>query len=464
MVPLIPYKFPKTPGAYIVGGSVRDLLLNRKPTDYDIAVQSEPEKYAQQVASRTSGRLVEIGKAGLKIIRVISNNNVFDISAIKGQSIEEDLNRRDFTINAMAYEIASGRLIDNLNGRRDLKAKTIRMVSETAFLKDPLRLIRAFRIGACLDFIIENRTKAAIGRHASLIRQTAGERIRDELFKMFQNANCSLFLRQMAAAKLLFEIFPEFAILGSKESIKGQPVDAFEASLNAFENLEKILKNIETYIPQSVLPNFGGLNETRAILLKFVALLHDIGKPTKPFSDKKLDLKAYGHEEKKSAAISVEIFKKLRFSNRHVDYIHAITQNQTEPMALFRSFQNKTLAPIDVTRFFIKCRDLIPDLLFHALARMQANKNGTAFKYPVFTDFIRSLMKTYFSVFKPRAAMPRLITGHDLIEAFGLQPSPQFKSILEFVEEKRLSQENLTRSEAIELVNTFLKNNPRQFA
>ncbi len=119
MIQINPNIIPKTKGAYIVGGSVRDLFLDLSPNDYDIAVSGNPEQFAKNITSKISGRIVRMGKpesASGGIIRVVSDDKIFDISSINDVSIEEDLNKRDFTINAIAYSLSSGRIIDPLGG------------------------------------------------------------------------------------------------------------------------------------------------------------------------------------------------------------------------------------------------------------------------------------------------------------------------------------------------------------
>lgn len=162
--------FPKTKGAYIIGGSIRDLLLGRTPADYDVAVLGNPEKFANHVALQTNGHLVEMGKPGQMIIRVVAENHIVDISPVNGLTIEDDLNQRDFTINAMAYDLSTGKIIDVLGGLQDLEKKKVKMVSKQIFKKDPIRLLRAFRMGACLGFDIEPQTSSAIAREATIIQ------------------------------------------------------------------------------------------------------------------------------------------------------------------------------------------------------------------------------------------------------------------------------------------------------
>ncbi|MBW2589648.1 MAG: CCA tRNA nucleotidyltransferase, partial [Deltaproteobacteria bacterium] len=142
---------PYVKDAYLVGGSVRDLLLGKSPSDYDIAVIENPKKFAEKIAEKTSGRIVEMGKPGQMIFRVVSKNNIFDISSISGSFIDDDLFDRDFTINALAFDLSSGKIIDCMNSLQDIADRNIRMVSKAVFQKDPIRLIRAYRIGAAFD-------------------------------------------------------------------------------------------------------------------------------------------------------------------------------------------------------------------------------------------------------------------------------------------------------------------------
>jgi len=214
-----PNIFPKTEGAYIVGGSLRDLFLDQSPSDFDIAVLGDAEQFAREIALNTHGHMVELGKHDQRIIRIVSDDKIYDISPVTGTSIEKDLEKRDFTINAMAYNLYSGKVTDNFGGMDDLFNKKIRMVSKGVFRNDPVRLLRAFRIGASMNFEIDPQTESIIGQDAGLIRNSAGERIRTELFKMFQIPRSHHYLCIMADTGLLFEIFPE---LGTQLYVVGE--------------------------------------------------------------------------------------------------------------------------------------------------------------------------------------------------------------------------------------------------
>ena len=155
MLPFDTNIFPLKTGVFLVGGSVRDLMAGRVPYDYDLAVRQDPADFASGLATAIGGRIVALGKQGQKMLRVVTRERIFDIMPVNGPSIESDLRLRDFTINAMAVEVASGSLIDPLGGQKDLAAKTVRMVSPEVFQQDPVRLVRAYRMAAIFNFSID---------------------------------------------------------------------------------------------------------------------------------------------------------------------------------------------------------------------------------------------------------------------------------------------------------------------
>jgi tRNA nucleotidyltransferase/poly(A) polymerase len=449
--------FPKVQGAYIVGGSIRDLLLGKSPIDYDIAVMEDPKKYAQQLATNISGHLVELGKPDQTLIRVVSESHHVDISRINGASIEEDLHNRDFTINAMAYELSSGKLIDCFGSQRDLANKIIRLVSHNAFENDPVRLLRAYRIGACLNFAIAPKTLSEIQRHADLIRNSASERIREELLKMLGTSISHRFLSQMAESKLLFKIFPELLNLKKCRFYDSRQPNAFAHTLDAYGHLENMLTDLNQFLPKSLTPHYQHLDDTLNILLKCCILFHDIGRPRIDAPDKNGTHRFYGHE-KKSADMAKGICQRYKYSARHTNYIHFIVQHHAQPYSLFAADQNKTLAPKDLTRFFMECTDRTPDLMLHAIGEMKSKSGSCTTESQAFLDFAAHILQDDFTVFKSKASTPPLINGHDLIQAFGLKPSPLFKAILHFIEEERLSGKKMTRADALRLAKKYLKN------
>ena len=448
--------FPETPGAFIVGGSIRDLLYGRAPVDYDVAVLGDPVKFARQIERRTNGRLVELGKTGQMIIRIVSEKHIIDVSSIKEASIEQDLRARDFSINAMAYDLASNRLIDPLGAQRDLKNKTIRMVSNDVFKRDPVRLLRAYRIAAEFEFEIESQTKATIQKHASLIQQSAGERVRAEFFKMLQCAGFHPYLRQMADSTLLFAFLPELAALKNCRQNQHHQFNVFEHTLHAFYHLEGLLGPNQKLLIADGLPAARRIDETNIPLLKFSILLHDVAKPAVQTMNRDGKRHFYGHE-RRSAQMAEMICQRLKCSNRDTDKIRFLVRHHVRPRFLFTAIHEQKAGPRAVTRFFMKCAEYMPELLIIAAADTLGKEAQPGEGCTAFAAFLNQLMNDFENNFKPRASNPRLINGHDLTAEFGLEPSPLFKQILARVEEERLSRSDMTRQEAFNLVRELIR-------
>jgi len=447
--------FSRIKGAYIIGGSIRDLLLDRIPTDYDIAVTGSPKKSAEEIAKNISGRVVEMGKPGQMIFRVISNDNIIDIKSLNGSFIEDNLKKRDFTINAMAYDLSSGEIIDCLGGLEDLADKKVRMVSEDVFKKDPIRLIRAYRIAACLNFRIESQTASVISAYASLIQNSAGERLWGEIFKLLGTSKSYLYLSQMDDAGLLTAIFPDLDRLKECRQNNHHTYDVFEHTMKAYSHLETILNDPAKILPDTSVQIRQYLDEEKAVLLKYAILLHDIGKPRAKTIDSRGKIHFYGHP-RKGADLAQKISQKLKFSNRENRFVDFIIRNHLNPLFLFTARRKKALTHKGVTRFFIKCGDNTPALLLHTLGDTLAKRHTTDQADQAFICFVRDLIRTFFYEFKCKIKEPPLITGRDLMHEFGLIPSPLFKTILNLVQEEKLTGTIKSRSEALAWVRDYL--------
>ena len=456
-IPIDTTIFPQLKGVYIVGGSIRDLMCGRTPIDYDLAVQPDAEMFARRLASRTSGHIVEMGRPGQKMQRVVTKDHFFDILPINGEAIEEDLRQRDFTINAMAVEVASGSLIDQLGGKQDLSKKKIRMVAGDVFCKDPVRLIRAYRLAAAFNFNIDEHTQAAITRDADLIRQSAAERIREEFFKILQCEKSHGYLSRMAQCGLLFSVFPELKELKNYRSSGNDAGDLFEQTLNSYFYLEKLLDPADSIHVATDPQFYRASNTSRTTLIKWAVLFHDIGRPVAPRSVSAGKSVHYCAHAAISAVIAKKICHRLRFSSRQASTIESIIRHHSQPFYLFKVAQKKASIQKAFIRFFMRCGDITPDILVHALAVFRGRRSTGHPEIQKFSDFVSELMQTYTSVLRPRSSLPSPINGDVLIAEFGLAPSPLFQRILRLVEEERLARDVLTRSEAIKLVESLLK-------
>lgn len=450
ILPIDTKVFPRKTGVFIVGGSIRDLFCGRTPVDFDLAVADDPAGFARSLAARTTGHLVEFGRRGHTIRRIVAANYNFDIMPLNGVSIEEDLLRRDFTINALALEVSSGSLIDPAGGRRDLAAKKIRMVRRDVFRNDAVRLVRAYRMAAAMDFTIEKDTCAAICRDADYIRKSAPERIREELFKIFELADSRVQLAGMAHSGLLFSLIPELLPLKT-----GRPEDAFEQILEAYGHLEKLLYSRGRQPPKPLKRFLNEVHTARAIGLKWAVLLQSVGQ-----ASARAETAAEPHhsaaQAARSAVIARRICLRLRFSRRQSDSVEFLIRHHVKPYLWFRAGGQKIPDHRAFVRLFMKCEERTPDILMQALAGFMARQDVQAACVKRFAEFVSAGLDCYYSTLRPRAATPPPIDGHDLIEYFGLKPSPVFKQILAAIAEEHLARRNLTRDQALALVEKFM--------
>jgi poly(A) polymerase len=447
---------PRLKGTYIIGGSVRDLLLGRTPTDYDIAVTGNPEQFAKKLIAKSNGHLVRLGKPGQMIVRVISDDIIFDITSLNGTSIEENLNQRDFSINAIAYDLYSVKIIDCLGGLQDLANKKIRMISKEIFKKDPVRLIRAYRIGACLNFEIEAKTATAIKSNAKLLKNTAGERIRVELFTMLGTSTSYLYLSQMATSGLLTATFPDLDRLKGCFQNHHHHFDVFEHTMRAYGHLETLLNDPGKILPDTSAKIHQYIHKNKPALIKCAILLHDIGKPLMKTLDSSGKCHFYGHA-RKSADMAQKISQRLRFSNHERQFIDGMIRNHMKPLSLFTAFEKKTLTQKGITRFYKKCGGYVPALLLAAIADTKAKQNTLNDKNKAFKSFLKKMIFDFFYHYQPLKDELPLITGRDLIHVFGLTPSPLFRKILDLVDDAKLTKTITNRSEALELIKDVLR-------
>ena len=194
---------------YLVGGSVRDFYLGKKNlVDRDIAIKNA-EAFAQKIAKKLDATFITLDSEN-KIYRVVLKDkiNYLDISELQGESIEEDLKRRDFTINAIAYDLKENKIIDITGGLKDLENHILRQISNKNFEEDPLRILRAFRFLAVTGFDMGAELSNGLKKYMPLAMQPAKERINYEIMKLFGGNYTSKTLLKMDEFGLLEQIFP----------------------------------------------------------------------------------------------------------------------------------------------------------------------------------------------------------------------------------------------------------------
>jgi len=418
---------------YIVGGAVRDILMGKKITDWDFATNATPDEILQIFPQAFYNN--KFGTIG-----IVTDLGIFEITTFRkegeyrdfrhpekvtwGTTIEEDLKRRDFTINAMALKVViKGEglgtrkrktdyfltLIDPFDGQKDLQAKLIKSVGDPnqRFLEDALRLLRAIRIATELGFLIEPNTFTAVQKNASLIKNISGERIRNELFKILASdhpADGFLLLRN---AGLLAEILPELeTCFGIEQASPGR-----HHIYDVGTHLLKSLENCPSKDP----------------LVRFATLLHDIGKPRVQGRDSKGAITFYNHE-----VVGAEMTRAL--ANR----LHLSSQQREKLVTLVRWHQftvDESTTPAAVRRFIRRVgvaniKDMIDLRIGDRLGG--GLKEATSWRL---RRFIRMIDEELHPPFK---VTDLAISGHDVMKELGIGPGPKVGQILNILFEEVL--------------------------
>lgn len=299
--------------AYIAGGAVRDMLMDKTPHDYDIATSARP-KEVKSLFKRTIDTGIKHGT-----VTIVENKNSYEVTTFRHdgeyadgrhpqsvtfvEDVREDCARRDFTINAMMYNPWSG-ILDYFGGQDDIERGLIRCVGdpETRFKEDALRMLRAVRFSAVLSFKIEDATWKAIKKCAVLIKKVSGERILEELNKILLSENPD-YIRKLHECGLLRYIMPEL------ERCFGEPQ---KNKYHVYDVGEHIMQTVK-YTPKD-------------IVLRWAALMHDIGKPCCSSTDQNGLIHFYGHH-RESGRIAVDLLHRLRMDNDTIRDIAVLVEN-----------------------------------------------------------------------------------------------------------------------------------------
>jgi poly(A) polymerase len=409
--------------SYFAGGCVRDMLLGKPPQDFDVTTNARPEDIRALFA-----HTVPIG-AQFGVMLVLIDGQSFEVatfrhdgayldgrrpSEVRYGSLEEDILRRDFTINGMIYDPVEDRLIDRVGGRADLEARIIRAIGDPRrrFEEDRLRMVRAIRFAAGLDFTIEENTFAAIREMAMTITDISWERIGDELTRILTEGGARKGFELLDSAELLKILLPEIAAMkGVEQSRDYHPEgDVFTHTMLTLSHL-------------------GSATET----LAFGCLLHDVGKPVCIRRDGGR-LTFYGHTET-GAGMAVEILKRLKRSRASWERVAYLVRNH------LRHTQAPAMRLSTLKRFLGEPG--IDELL--ELTRIDAlSSNGDL-------QYYRFCVEKAAELKREEIHPEPLLRGRDLIE-MGFVPGPIFHDILAQVEEAQLGGDLSSREEALEWV------------
>jgi tRNA nucleotidyltransferase/poly(A) polymerase len=444
------------PGAYLVGGSVRDLIRGLTPVDYDIAVPYDPRLFAEEIAKRNGGRVVLLGKDRFAVYRVSSAQWNIDITTYKGRDIRQDLLARDFTINALACSLSGDRIVDVTSGLADLQHGVVRMISPEAFQDDPARLVRAFRMAAVFNFRIEPETIKAIGIHAGLLGQTAGERVWAEFTRILACPDIHRHLRMMAETKVLSTTLPELA--DHQENPLGchHISDELNYRLQAVHTLERLLGEPEAFLPRGPVRFIESLGKESHALLKMSLLIRDIGKLACRRENGGGRAHFHGHAAR-GAELVQSIGRRLKMPNRQREWIANLVRRHQRPYFLYLANRsNENLPPKAVGRFFRQCGKQTPQLLIQAMAETLCKASPSVPDTQEFIGFLSNILSTYCEK-NLAQGLPPILNGKDLIDRFELHPSPLLGTLLRRLEELHLAGAITNRQQAFEWVAQHLK-------
>ncbi len=438
---------------YLVGGFLRDLIIGyKKPyLDLDFALKNNAIDFGRQIADvihadffildKTHGCCRVVYKDKNKII-------TFDFVDFKGKNIKEDLFKRDFTINSLAIKlpIDENEILDYFGGQKDIKNKIVKVIDNSAFDEDPLRILRAFSISAIFEFKISSHTIKLIEKEKNKLKSIAPERIRDEFFKIFDVENTSRYIESLDKTNILELIIPQVIDMHNVKQGGFHHLDVWEHSLETLRQLEQLLiqlennKDINFYLDEVITPN-----RKRKQILKLAALLHDSGKP-EAFKIKAEKTMFYGHE-RIGKKISDLVSKNLKLSFKEKKALNIIILWHLRPGSLADA---KILTKRAEYRFFRDTTNEAINVLLLSIADSRATRGLLAVleKRKKHEKIAFSLIDKYFKISKQKP-IERLINGNDLIKKLKLTPGPIFSKILHTVLEAQVERKIKTKKDAL---------------
>ena len=475
IIKLQDYFSGKNVPAYLVGGYLRDSLLSLSPQrDIDIALSADSQAVGRDLALALGGSFVPLSP-DRGIARVVVEDSgggpwKIDLATLPG-SIEEDLARRDFTIDALALPLSAwacasaGELvIDPFNGREDLLHKIVRAVSLHVFRDDPGRLLRSVRLAAALRFRLEPQTARQVAVDASRISRVAPERVRDEFLAILALDGAKGSLEVLDRLDLLCRVVPELAEAKGVEQPRVHYWDVWGHLMHSVESAEGITKGhqhspIYTLVYWTAETDAHFAQEatdghSRRTLLKLAALFHDIAKPRTKQVDQTGRTRFPEHSEV-GAVVTAQRLAQLRIGSRGVAMVSKMVEHHLRPGHMMQGVEQPTQRAI--YRYFRDLKDVAIDTLYLCQADYLAAK-GPEIDPEAWASHARMITHVLLVGSQPQVSgqIHRLINGNELMQHFNLDPGPGIGLMLERVEEARAAGEIATREEALALAAEFL--------
>ncbi|MDD5432694.1 MAG: HD domain-containing protein [Candidatus Omnitrophica bacterium] len=452
---------------FLVGGFLRDSLigLKKKNPDFDFCLKENAISFGKKLSLKLKCGFFVLDKEH-GACRLVKNTKdkvyTFDFTDFRGRDLEDDLIHRDFTCNALALALESvfesgdlkPFLIDPTEGIKDLRKKIIRLAGKEAFVEDPLRILRAFSFSAQLGFKIHPEVLKSARNSRKLLEKVSGERIRDELFKVFDSNDAYKHFALIDKLNILEVIFPEIKKMRGIGKGAYHHLDVWDHTMEALKQLEMLYSQFEkNELIRGFLDEVIAGPRKRRSLLKFGVLLHDIGKP-KALRHKQGKIIFHGHE-RIGLDFTKEIVQRLKLSNDELNSLKTMVlwhlrpgylgdQEELTPRAKFRYFRDTGKEALSVLLLSIADQRATRGPLTTNASRVQHEKTCLG------------LIKEYFRKQKQKKFV-RLINGDDLISRFKLAPSPLFGKVLKEVEELQAIGKIRSKQEAFAQAGRIIK-------
>ena len=473
---------------YLVGGAVRDIFLRRTAPDLDFAVPSNGIRLARKVADALGADYMTLDDqrdTGRVIVSDEGKRTYLDFAGYRsgqGMGLEADLRARDFTINAIAYDLRAQTLLDPLEGSADLRAKRIRMCAPTSLTDDPIRVLRGVRLAAMLGFQIEPQTRSALREASPLLGNVSPERLRDELFRILEGPRPDPALRALEMLGALEPFLPELSTLKGVEQPAPHVHDVWNHTLAVLQAMEGILAALEgNYDAEKTADFFTGLlvmrlgryreqfaahfkrslNADRSLrgLLFFISLYHDIAKPRTRSVEPGGRIRFFDHDQQ-GAVIASDRAAALHLSNAEIERVHTVIANHMRFHFHTSRMDGESREPSRraIYRLFRDAGEAGIEVVLLGLADFRGTR-GTALTQATWSaalDVARLLLENYWEKPLETISPPRLVDGHDLMQALGLEPGPKLGQLLEAIREAQATGKVKTRDGALEYARSWV--------
>jgi tRNA nucleotidyltransferase/poly(A) polymerase len=475
---------PARQQVYLVGGAVRDAILQTPSYDLDFTVKKDALKLARRVANKLEGayyRLDEERETGRVVLNLVDAGRVLlDFSTMRGLDLESDLRGRDFTINAMAVNVHEPQqLLDPLDGLNGLFKKQLRLCAPNAIVDDPLRILRAVRFSAKLNLKMLPETRKLIRENVPLLKKPSSERVRDELFKILDTIQPATSMRALEMLGALEYVLPELLPLKDLEQSAPHVSDVWTHTLHTVHQLEGLLALLS--VDYQVDNESGGdlfsgmislrlgryrqqfsqhINTALSIerpyrpLLFLAALYHDSGKP-ETRTEEEGRFRFFGHENS-SAALALKRGHKLHLSRAELQRLKTIIKHHMRPMLLAN--EPKLPSRRAIYRFFRDTGEAGISIALLSLADVLAAYDQTLSQEVLsrHLDVIRLLLDAYWERPLEIVSPPALLEGREIIKTYKLKPGPLVGKLLEAVREAQAAGEVQTKGDALQLIERIL--------